>query len=121
VPDLNPIIDTEADSSILEHGSSDVVTKDNILTLLTFTNNGPGDAFIDAIRGECTADAEFFVTVDTVQKDSMRTSIASPTAQFLFPNKGLKIPKDSVVAVRVAQHVDTTAQARASMFGHRNG
>lgn len=121
MPDLIPLIDTEADSSIFEHDGSNAVTQNNLLTLLTFTNNGPDDAFINSIRGECTADAEFFVFLDTVQKDAVRTSIVNPSAQFLFPNKGLKVPKDSTIDVKVEQHVDAIAEATASLFGHRNG
>jgi hypothetical protein len=122
VPDLVPIIDQEADSSIFEHAEVDSLTFGGKHTLLTFENTGPGDAIIDSIRGEADIDAEFFVFLNAVQKDATRTSISTPTAQFLYPNKGLKVPPGSTIEVKMEHHFDDdTATARVSLFGHRDG
>jgi hypothetical protein len=118
MPDLVPVIDNEADQSILEHGLQSTVVKDSVVTLITFTNGGPGPAFIDGVRGNFNADGELFVDIDTVRKDSARATASNPTTQILFP-KGQRLEVGQVLDVKGIHYLDVSAELRATLFGHR--
>jgi len=121
MPDLVPLIDSEAEQSILEHSLSGTVPKDTLTTILTFTNGETFPVFIDGVRGQANADGEFFVFVNTVLKDSVRVTASHPTAQFPFPNKGQRLEPGDIMDVKAIHYLDVSADIRATIFGHANG
>jgi hypothetical protein len=121
MPDLIPIFDNanaEAANSIREAGALTDHTKGLLGTVLTYENTGSTAVFLDVIRAEADTDAEIFVYIDTVLKDSHRVSIANPTAVFEYTNKGQRIEPGSIVEVKARHNLTPLGSFRASLFGH---
>jgi len=119
MPDLFPILDDKPETSIREFGEIAALAADATGTVLSFTNAGPGVAWIDGVRGEGDGDARWQLVIETVVKDSTRTSIATPKAEFLFPTPQ-RLEAGETLEVKVTNCIDGLGKYNASLFGHRD-
>ena len=121
MPDIQPILDLNPIDSIREASTLPDQDAEDVGIILTFTNNGPGIAWIDVIRADANLDGEFFLHFDNEAeaRDAYRTSPSELTANFTFP-RPQKLVVGSKIQVKGLHHITgKTALFRASLFGHR--
>jgi len=119
MPALHPIFLPEPSSTVYEQDVLTALPQDTTGTILTYTNSGGDNLYVDRVSAEGEVDARFAIFVDTDEKDAKRSSGGQYTVDWQFPGGGLILAAGSILEVKVEHGLPVTADFSATLFGHR--